>query len=79
MFGVAHLWWTLAAPGDSAKVKDASGKEWDGVTPGAFKFDYVKEGGSIKLVRTEIFSDPSQAMVYMLKRGMIKPEDLLGA
>ncbi|KAK4502982.1 hypothetical protein PRZ48_006409 [Zasmidium cellare] len=79
MFGIANLWWTLAAPGDSSKVKDVDGKEWDGVTPGAFRFEYVKKGDEIKLARTEIFSDPSQAMVLMLKRGMIKSEDLVGA
>lgn len=77
MFGIANLWWTLATPGDQQKVKDTNGKEWDGATPGAFRFEYVKDGEGVKLKRTEIFSDPSQALVYMLKRGMLKADDLM--
>lgn len=77
MFGIANLWWTLAAPGDEKKVKDEQGQEWDGVTPAAFKFRYEKEGGEVKLAETRIFDDPSQAIVTMLKRGMIKSEDLM--
>jgi hypothetical protein len=29
------------------------------------------------LARTEVYSDPSAALVRMLKRGMVKPEDLV--
>lgn len=78
MLGVATLYWTLVAPGDGSKTKDRSGKEWDGSSPAGFNFHYVKQSdGGIKLNKTAIYSDPSAAMVTMLKRGMMKPEDLL--
>jgi len=35
-----------------------------------------EEGG--QLARSEIYSDPSAAMVFMLERGMLKPEQLMG-
>lgn len=80
MFGVAWLWYELAAPpsGGEKRMKGYGGKEWDGVLPGAFYFTYVKDGSDVKLARTEIYSDPSAAMVQMLKRGMLKPEHLTG-
>ena len=77
MIGLANLWWKLAVGGDST-IKGHGGKEWDGVTPSAFKFAYRKEGKEIKLASTEIYSDPSAALVQMLKRGMLKPEQLMG-
>lgn len=77
MFGIATLYWTLAAPGSEAKIKGKDGKEWDGATPSAFKFKYVKADGGIKLAKTEIYSDPSAAIVKMLKRGMITGEQLM--
>lgn len=79
MLGIARLWWNLQAPpsGGEKKIMGHGGKEWDGVTPGAFFFEYVKSGkNEIKLARSEIFSDPSAALVAMLKRGMLKPEQL---
>ncbi|KAK5685444.1 hypothetical protein LTS10_003522 [Elasticomyces elasticus] len=77
MIGIAYLWYNLQAPGDG-KIKGYGGKEWDGVLPGAFKFSYVKSGDDgVQLARTEIFSDPSAALVQMLKRGMLKPEQLM--
>jgi hypothetical protein len=77
MLGLATLYWNLAVKGDGQKVKDRSGKEWDGANPAAFKFGYVKADGGIKLSRTEIMGDSSKAVVTMLKRGMMKPEDLM--
>lgn len=78
MIGAANLYWNLAAPGDGAKVKDSQGKEWDGKGPAAFKFRYVKQAdGGIKMGSTEIFADPTAAVVTMLKRGMMSPEDLI--
>lgn len=80
MLGVANLWWTLVAPGKEEKMKGPDGKEWDGVTPSAFRFKYAKGGkDGVELYKTEIFSDPSAAMVKMLQRGMLKPEQLMGA
>ncbi|WPH03253.1 Hypothetical protein R9X50_00613000 [Acrodontium crateriforme] len=76
MFGTAKLHWNLAVPGDKKGQTGYDGKEWDGVTPGAFKFHYDKDGDSFKISRTEIYSDPSAAMVIMMHRGMLKPEDL---
>ena len=80
LWGAASIWYNLAAPpsGGEQKVKGHGGKEWDGSTPGAFYFKTIQDGDDFKLVRTEIYSDPSKAMVQMLKRGMLKPEQLMG-
>jgi len=78
MLGVAMLHYDLAVPGEGSKVKDGQGKEWDGVIPAAFDFQYVKQSdGGIKLAKSSIFNDPTAAVVGMLKRGMLKPEDLV--
>ncbi|KAF2032774.1 hypothetical protein EK21DRAFT_109519 [Setomelanomma holmii] len=78
MLGIAMLHYNLAVPGDGNKVKGKDGKEWDGVMPAAFDFVYVKQSdGGIKLGKTAIFNDPTAAVVGMLKRGMMKPEDLM--
>ena len=78
MLGVATLYWNLVAPGAGAKVKGRDGKEWDGAGPAAFNFRYVKlEDGGIRLCRTAIYADPTVAVVGMLKRGMMKAEDLV--
>lgn len=76
MFGVAQLWWNLQVPGEQ-KIKGFGGKEWDGCTPSAFYFKYVKIGeDGFELARTEIYGDPSAALIQMIKRGMLKPEQL---
>jgi hypothetical protein len=78
MIGIATLYWNLVVSGEGSKVKDKNGKEWDGAGPAGFNFRYVKQNnGEIKLSRTEIVADPTPAVVTMLKRGMMKPEDLL--
>ncbi|KAK3677021.1 hypothetical protein LTR78_003226 [Recurvomyces mirabilis] len=78
MYGVASVYYKLQVPGEGG-VKGPHGKEWDGVSPGAFYFDIVKAGGDkLQLRRTNIFNDPSAALVQMLKRGMLKPEQLMG-
>ncbi|KAK3110986.1 hypothetical protein LTR53_014188 [Teratosphaeriaceae sp. CCFEE 6253] len=70
MLGIASLWYNLQAPGEG-KIKGFGGKEWDG-------FSYVKGGkDGVELARTEIYSDPSAALVQMLKRGMLTPEQLM--
>ena len=44
----------------------------------AFRFTYHKGGkDGVELAKTEIYGDPSAAVVQMLKRGMMKPEQLL--
>ena len=80
MMGLATLYWTLAVPGKQEsgdKVRDGQGNEWDGANPAAFNFRYRKVGDGIRLAKTEIAADPTGAVVGMLKRGMMKPEDLL--
>lgn len=62
------------------KVKDLSGREWDGKVPGGFTFEYKKDPsakvGGIKLQRSEIYSDSGPALLTLLKRGVIKPADM---
>ncbi|KAF2629221.1 hypothetical protein BU25DRAFT_409129 [Macroventuria anomochaeta] len=80
MMGLATLYWTLAVPAKQEsgdKVRDAEGNEWDGANPAAFNFRYRKVGDGIRLAKTEIAADRTAAVVGMLKRGMMKPEDLL--
>jgi hypothetical protein len=80
MTGLANFYWNLAVKGDGAKVKDEEGNEWDGKVNSAFKFAYKKEGegnGGIRMAATSIHGDPTAAVVTMLKRGMMKPEDLM--
>ncbi|KAF3009475.1 hypothetical protein E8E13_002758 [Curvularia kusanoi] len=80
MIGMATFYWTLAVPGkqeSGSKVKDAQGNEWDGATPGGFGFKYKKVDGGIRLSKTQIMVDRVTAAVEMLKRGMMKPEDLM--
>lgn len=80
MMGLATVYWNLAVPGkqeSGEKVKDKQGNEWDGAMPGGFNFHYRKEGGGIRVTKTEIAADPTAAVVGMLKRGMLKPEDLM--
>ncbi|OCK75302.1 hypothetical protein K432DRAFT_362330 [Lepidopterella palustris CBS 459.81] len=82
MMGRANLFVELPGqPGTGEKkVKSVSGKEWDAVMPSAFHFEYVKDKDGvdgIKLAKTEIFSDPFPALRLMLKRGVIKPENIL--
>lgn len=76
MFGAATLYWNLAVSGDGQKVKDRKGREWDGAVPASYKFTYVRQDGGIRMAKTQIFADQTGAMGTMLKRGMLKPEDL---
>lgn len=77
MTGLATLFWNLQVPGQGMNLSGPGGETWDGAIPSAFKFAYRKDGDDIKICRTEIFSDPSAALVAMLKSGMLKPEDLM--
>ena len=78
MMGQANVYANLhgqAASGEK-KVKSEDGKEWDIVTPGAFLFEYVKDGSGVKLKSTKIYADSAPGMMTMVKRGLIKPSDL---
>ena len=80
MMGYATLYWNLAVPGKTESgggVKDDQGNVWDGAGPAAFNFRYRKVNGGIRLSKTEIAADPTAVVVGMLKRGVMKPEDLL--
>lgn len=80
MMGYATLYWKFAVPGKTESgggVKDDQGNEWDGAGPAAYIFRYRKVDGGIKLSMTQIAADPTPVVVGMLKRGMMKPEDLL--
>lgn len=72
------MYWNLVVPGDGIKIKDKFGKEWDGAGPGAYDFQFTKQAdGGIKVSKIAMFLDPTAAVVMMLKRGMMKAEDLL--
>jgi hypothetical protein len=77
MIGVANFYFKLqGGPGNA--VKDPQGEQWDGVGPGGFHFNYVKDGSGIKLKQTRIFSDPSPALKLMLQAGALNGEQLAG-
>lgn len=49
--------------------------------PAMFQFEYVKDEsgpGGFKMKINTNFSDPTQVIVEMIKRGMLKPGQLLG-
>ncbi|KAF2101303.1 hypothetical protein NA57DRAFT_72744 [Rhizodiscina lignyota] len=82
MVGQAVMFGNLQAPGGSGQVHaDMKGDKWDVAIPSAFHFEYVKDPSGpspgIKLKRTEVFGDSAPVVVEMLKRGMLKPEQLL--
>ncbi|KAL8934990.1 MAG: hypothetical protein Q9216_005639 [Gyalolechia sp. 2 TL-2023] len=83
MLGQADVYGQLHAPGSEPKVKDSEGKEWDTMTPGAFRFMFVKDGSAphdgIKMQQTSVFLDSGPTMAKMMKVGMLKPEDLAKA
>jgi hypothetical protein len=82
MLGQATLFADLPVPGGAKVHKDLSGKEWDLAMPGMFHFEYVKDKEAkydgIRMKAQRTFSDSAPAMVEMIKRGMVKPEQLLG-
>lgn len=59
-----------------------TGRKWDVEAPSAFHFTVFKDSGAkhggIKLKRSKVFSDTAPVVVEMLKRGILKPEQLLG-
>jgi hypothetical protein len=82
MLGQATLFIDLPVPGGPKTKKDLSGRAWDIAAPGMFQFSYVKDKGAkhdgIKMKLQKVFSDSGARMIEMIKRGMVKPEQLLG-
>lgn len=83
MFGQADVCVELRGEGEDGgkeKVRDAEGRGWDCVTPGAFHFVYVKNEkaahGGILLKSTRIFADSGPGLMKMLEVGQLKPQDL---
>lgn len=82
MVGTAWMFADLPVSGGAKQQTDATGKSWDLKLPGMFHFEYVKDSGAkhggIAIKSTKVYSDSGPAVVEMLKRGMVKPEQLLG-
>jgi hypothetical protein len=70
-------------PGESRekKFKDRDGKMWDVKVGGMFRFEYVGVEGAVhdglKMRKLTCFCDTAPIAVEMLKRGLMKPEDLM--
>jgi hypothetical protein len=78
MIGIANIYANLVAPGEKTK-KDASGRQWDIFVPGAFLFTCVKDPAGpkgFKVKSMTVFGDGVPVVGEMIKRGMVKPEDL---
>ncbi|KIW22941.1 uncharacterized protein PV07_11184 [Cladophialophora immunda] len=78
MMGVAHVFANLAAPGEKTKA-DLSGRLWDVVVPGAFLFKCVADPSGpkgFKVKSMTLYGDGTPVVAEMVKRGMLKPEDL---
>jgi hypothetical protein len=79
MLGVANVFANLQVSGQKTK-KDLSGREWDIMTPGAFLFTCVKDPNGpkgFKVKSLTLFGDGVPVVGEMIKRGMVKPEELL--
>ncbi|KAB8346053.1 hypothetical protein FH972_023105 [Carpinus fangiana] len=80
MAGQANVFGNLQGPLGETKATDSTGKAWELMTPAMFIFHFVKSSNKagVALKSTRIFSDSGPAIVAMLKKGLIKPEQLLG-
>ncbi|QDS74411.1 hypothetical protein FKW77_005829 [Venturia effusa] len=81
MMGQATLFADLPVPGETKSKVDVEGRKWDFAIPAMFQFEYVKDAsgpGGLKMKSNTNFSDPTPAVVEMLKRGMLKPVQLMG-
>jgi len=80
MVGTTVLHADLPVPGGEKTKKDVSGRAWDLAMPGAMVFNVVKDPAGLngfKIKAMTVFADKSPAVVEMIKRGMMKPGDLL--
>ncbi|KAF3929072.1 hypothetical protein ABW20_dc0105142 [Dactylellina cionopaga] len=79
MVGFANIYANLPVPGEKTKT-DSAGVQWDVMIAGAFLFNLVKDSTGpkgLKIKSLTIFGDSLPAVGEMIKRGMVKPEDLL--
>jgi len=78
MVGFANIYGNLPVPGEKTK-KDSFGGQWDIVVPGAFLFVIVKDPTGpkgFKMKSMTVYGDGVPVVSEMIKRGMVKPEDL---
>lgn len=82
MFGQATFFANLPGPEGAKAATDAKGEKWDVSTYAAFHFEYVKDPsgkhGGIKLKKQYSFADSMPVVVECIKRGIVKPEQLVG-
>ena len=78
MVGFANVYANLLVPGEKTKT-DLSGRQWDVVVPEAFLFtcvNYSADPKGFKVKTMTIYGDGVPVVGEMIKRGMVKPEDL---
>jgi hypothetical protein len=78
MIGFANVYANLVVPGEKTKT-DSAGRQWDVVVPGALFFTCVRDPAGpkgFKVKATTVFADGLPVVGEMVKRGMVKPEDL---
>ncbi|OCK73883.1 hypothetical protein K432DRAFT_387140 [Lepidopterella palustris CBS 459.81] len=78
MVGFANVYANLLVPGEKTKT-DLSGRQWDVVVPGAFLFTCTKDPAGpkgFKVKSLTLYGDGVPVVGEMIKRGMVKPEDL---
>jgi limonene-1,2-epoxide hydrolase len=81
VLGEATLFADLPVPGGEKKHTNVAGRKWDIAVPGVFRFVFVKDSGNkhgYRAKRQEVSADSAPIMIEMIKRGMVKPEQLLG-
>jgi hypothetical protein len=78
MLGFANVYANLLVPGEKTK-KDSTGRLWDVYVPGSLVFTCVKDPAGpkgFKVNTMTLYGNGSSVVEEMVKRGMVKPEDL---
>jgi hypothetical protein len=78
MIGFANVYANLLVSGEKTKT-DSSGRQWDVAAPGALFFTCVKDPAGpkgFKVKSMTLYGDGVPVVGEMIKRGMVKPEDL---
>jgi hypothetical protein len=78
MVGHANVYANLLVLGKKAKT-DSFGRKWDVIVPGALVFNVVKDPAGpkgFKVKSMTLYADGVPVVSEMIKRGMVKPEDL---